>query len=120
MYGRYQDKCQLMLRCFLIFCFYNFSDYLCYTFSGISHALSLFSFIFMMLTFFFFYHFVYLFIYFLVVLGLCCCVGFLAIGSGGYSHLILAKRPRSDWGYSVVAMHSLLIVVASLVAECWL
>ena len=40
---------------------------------------------------------------FLAVLGLCCCTGFsLVVASGGYSP---------------VAVHGLLIVVASLVAE---
>ena len=54
-----------------------------------------------------FFFFTILFIYLIfVVLGLCCCVGFfLAIGSGGYS---------------LVAMHRLLIVGASLVAQHWL
>ena len=52
------------------------------------------------LIFIFYNLFIYLF---LVVLGLCCCVGF---------SLVVAIRV-----YSLVAMHGFLIAVASLVAE---
>ena len=53
--------------------------------------------------FFFFLNFVYLFYLFMAVLGLCCSAGFsLVVASGGYS---------------LVAVHGLLIAVVSLVAE---
>ena len=49
---------------------------------------------------FYIYNFIYLF---LVVLGLCCCMQFSLIAASG--------------GYPVVAVHRLLIAVASLIAE---
>ena len=55
-------------------------------------------------SFFFFFNFIYLFIYlFLVALGLRCCAR--AFSSCG------------EWGLLFVAVHGLLIAVASLVAE---
>ena len=56
--------------------------------------------------FFFIYLFIYLFIYvftFLAALGLCCCTW--------------AVSSCSEWGLLFVAVHRLLIAVASLVAE---
>ena len=50
--------------------------------------------------FFYYYYFVYLF---LAVVGLCCCMGF---------SLVLMSC-----GYSLVAVHGLLMAVASSVAE---
>jgi hypothetical protein len=45
----------------------------------------------------------YLYIYILAVLGLYCCVGFSVVAANG--------------GYSPVAVHRLLFIVASLVVE---
>ena len=53
-----------------------------------------------MLLIYFFNNFIYLF---LAVLGLCCCV------------VLVVSR-----GYSLIAVHGLLITVTSLVAERWL
>ena len=49
--------------------------------------------------------FIYLFVFFFffTVLGLCCCKGFSLVSESG--------------GYSLVEVHGLLIVVASLVSE---
>ena len=53
--------------------------------------------------YFFNFYFINLFILFLAVLGLCCCAQ--------------AFSSCSEWGLLFVAVHRLLIVVASLVAE---